>query len=154
INQNPKMDFEFKRTLTNIALSEAEIANRDMVLGALPSDAFIWDSERKGAFDLGAEGMRFALTVKPIVAAVKSGDPFLQHAALSLMIKNPVTCTKVLNGLDKDNDAQYGTILFLAVSQIPDYQKGNQGKWLRSFLTDPDEKIRFLAVKRVADDKL
>ncbi len=109
--------------------------------------------ERKFPGLLRAEATQFVITralAPKLLDFLDDDDPFLRHAAVHQMVLNNEVYLGINERLDRLNARQ--RIGFLKGTRRFDGEV-NAGI-VQPFLDDPDEMVRFLAVKWIADEKL
>src|SRR5262249_40618678 len=76
-------------------------------------------------------------------------DPFIRNAAVRQLAQSPELLASAHANANPDRWQRIGLLLAQRASGSPDASKR-----LSAFLADPDEEVRFLAVKWIADGKL
>src|SRR5262249_13575699 len=84
-----------------------------------------------------------------LLSLLTAGDPFLRHAAIRQLGRNPTLLDAIDVQAQKDPRHRIGLLLAHRASG-----RDKSRRLLSSFLTDADDELRFLAAKWIADEKL
>ena len=140
--------------LSGFAESKVNIGIREMAVRALVnsrSDVKRYVSQ-KFAPSIRAEAMPYSEEIDLMVEAMAGDDPFLRHAAIMGMAKAKIAGD--IFGGNAIKNVSVRQSAFLTLSRMPALKNPEAGRWIDLFLRDPDETVRFLAVKWIADEKL
>jgi putative membrane-bound dehydrogenase-like protein len=143
-----------KADLAAVAVKDGETGLRAMAVRALVArgadvHGFLGDKQPTAVRLEAVAGLRSKEDAPRLLALLSDADPFLRNAAVQQLARSP----GVLAALDckavKDPARRAGLLLAYRASGRPEAVK-----LVPEFLADPDEEVRFLAAKWVADDKL
>ncbi len=143
-----------KTDLAAVAKKDPETAVRAMAVRALAArgadvHGFL-DAKQPPAVRLEAvAGLREKEDAPRLLALLADIDSFLRNAAVQQLARSPDVLTAIDCKSAKDPAVRAGLLLAHRATGKPE-----AAKFVPEYLTDPDEEVRFLAAKWVADEKL
>ncbi len=140
-----------KLLLEEIAKDDVAMGLRTLAVGALVDRGEIPTfSLKQPAMQFGAMGMlNMKADLPTLLAFLTNDDPFLRQAATLQLSRSPTMLSEIEPVKLTKTQERQGLLMAHRASAKPD-----TAKLLPRFLADPDEEVRVLAAKWIADDKL